>query len=187
MRRLHLEKRGIKGLAVAESFEPNQAASALAGVVMRGDFVIEGFAFGRAAVRGTDATDAVLEMWDSLERDDISYVLLSGLIISMYNVIDPSRLYKKFAVPIISITRGGSDGLDGAAIGRLGEEALSVYRSMPERIHVGHGKYDIRAQCLGCSPLEAKHLIKKLTLDGSMPEPLRVAKILARRLSKSGF
>jgi len=187
MRRLHLEKSGIKGLAVAESFAPDQDRSVLAGVVMRSDFVIDGFVFGHTGVRGTDATDAVLGMWESLERDDISYVLLSGLIISLYNVIDLEILYKRFGVPILSITRGGSDSLDGATVSRLKGANLSSYNRLPERIYIGYDRYDIRVQCLGCTALEAKNLIQKLMLDGSRPEPLRVARILARRLSKSGF
>jgi len=46
MRHLHLEKKGLRGLAIAESFAQNSEKSILAGIVMRRDFVIDGFVFG---------------------------------------------------------------------------------------------------------------------------------------------
>ena len=48
MRNLHLEKKGLRGLAIAESFLQNSKKSVIAGVVMRRDFVIDGFVFGHA-------------------------------------------------------------------------------------------------------------------------------------------
>ena len=46
MRSLHLEKKGLRGLAIAESFRQNSTKSIFAGIVMRRDFVIDGFVFG---------------------------------------------------------------------------------------------------------------------------------------------
>ena len=48
MRSLHLEKKGLRGLAIAESFKQNSVKSIFSGVVMRRDFVIDGFVFGNA-------------------------------------------------------------------------------------------------------------------------------------------
>ena len=59
---------------------------------MRRDFCNDGFVFGSATLEGNDATDAILKMYDDLKRPDISYVLISGLIISMYNIIDIKKL-----------------------------------------------------------------------------------------------
>ncbi len=86
MRSLHLEKKGLRGLAIAESFRPNSQKSIFSGIVMRRDFIIDGFVFGSATLEGDDATDTILDMYDELQRPDISYVLISGLIVSMYNI-----------------------------------------------------------------------------------------------------
>ena len=74
MRSLHLEKKGLRGLAIAESFRQNSSKSVFAGIVMRRDFVIDGFVFGSATLEGDDATDTILEMYNKLQRPDISYV-----------------------------------------------------------------------------------------------------------------
>jgi len=43
MRNLHLEKQGIRGLAIAESFSQTSKKSVLSGIVMSTDLVIDGF------------------------------------------------------------------------------------------------------------------------------------------------
>ena len=103
MRTLHLEKKGLRGLAIAESFRQRAANSIFSGVVMRRDFVIDGFVFGTASIEGDDATDTVLKMYDELQRPDVGYVLISGLIVSMFNIIDIKKLYHSLKIPIIGI------------------------------------------------------------------------------------
>jgi endonuclease V-like protein UPF0215 family len=98
MRPLHLEKKGLRGLAIAESFRQNSKKSILSGVVMRRDFVIDGFVFGRATIDGDDATDVILQMYEDLKRPDISYLLISGLIISLYNIIDIKKIHESLQI-----------------------------------------------------------------------------------------
>ena len=57
MRRLHLEKKGIRGLAIAESFRQDSEKSVLAGVIVSNDLVVDGFVLGNATIKGDDATD----------------------------------------------------------------------------------------------------------------------------------
>ncbi|MGH9910516.1 MAG: DUF99 family protein, partial [Nitrososphaerales archaeon] len=45
MRRLHIEKKAIRALGIAESFVKSQNQSVLAGVVMRSDMIIDGIAY----------------------------------------------------------------------------------------------------------------------------------------------
>ncbi|MBI2643341.1 MAG: DUF99 family protein, partial [Nitrosarchaeum sp.] len=101
MRSLHLEKKGLRGLAIAESFRQNSTRSILSGLIMRRDFVIDGFVFGSATLEGNDATDQILHMYEELSRFDISYLILSGLIISMYNIVDIKKLHDSLQIPII--------------------------------------------------------------------------------------
>ena len=114
MRSLHLEKRGLRCLAIAESFRQNSKSSILSGIVMRRDFLIDGFVFGSATLEGNDATDTILKMYEELERPDINFVLISGLIVSMYNIIDIKKLYSILKIPIIGITYRESSGIESA-------------------------------------------------------------------------
>ena len=56
MRHLHLEKHGLRGLAIAESFSQTSKKSVLSGIVMSTDLIIDGFVLGHSTVGGDDAT-----------------------------------------------------------------------------------------------------------------------------------
>ncbi|MDW0243115.1 MAG: DUF99 family protein, partial [Nitrososphaeraceae archaeon] len=45
MIRIHNNKKGLRVLAIAESFRKHDTKSILAGIVMRRDFVVDGFVY----------------------------------------------------------------------------------------------------------------------------------------------
>ena len=186
MRSLHLEKKGLRGLAVAESFKQNSSKSVFAGIVMRQDFVIDGFIFGSATLEGDDATDTILEMYDKLQRPDISYVLISGMIVSMYNIINIKKLYDSLKIPIIGISYNDSMGIEDALKHHFPnsfESKISAYQKLGKREKITlNTSHDIFVRNEGCTLGEVKLLLDKLTLHGSIPEPIRVSQLLAKTL-----
>ena len=99
-----VEKRGIRVLGIAESFKKNSICSTLAGIVMRRDLIIDGMIFGNVTIEGNDSTQNILSMYRSLKRNDINCIMVDGLVISMYNIIDGKELQESTDVPIIAIT-----------------------------------------------------------------------------------
>jgi uncharacterized protein len=184
MNHIRLEKKGLRGLAIAESFRETDLKSKLAGVVMRRDFVIDGFVFGSATIEGDDATDAMISMYEKLDRNDISFILVSGLIISMYNIVDMAKLWKKTKIPIIGVTYEESDGMEDAIRHHFPnsyESKITQYQNLGMRTKISlHTKHDIYLRVEGCDMKEAKKLLDTFTLQGAIPEPLRVAQILAK-------
>ena len=181
MKRLRLEKRGIRGLAVAEAFSSRSETSVLSGVVMRTDFVIDGFVFERATLGGDDATGAILSMFERLGRNDINYLLVSGMVLSLYNVVDIGRLCGQLGMPVIGVSYRETGNLERRmrscsfppakldAYGKLGPRT-------PIRLRTG-GELFVRVR--GCSTRDAAKLLDCLTLQGSVPEPIRVSRILS--------
>ena len=191
MRHLHLEKSGIRGLAIAESFSQNSKKSVLSGIVMSTDLVIDGFVMGHSTVGGDDATDVILTMFEKLDRSDVSFLLISGIIISLYNMIDVKRISEKIGLPVIAITHDASDGIEDAIKHHFPDSyksKLAEYSKLGSRekitLHTSHNLY-IRND--GCTVLEAKQLLDKITSQGSVPEPLRIAQLLANTLLKARF
>ncbi len=184
MNHLRLEKKGLRGLAIAESFRETDLKSKLAGVVMRRDFIIDGFVFGKATIEGDDATDAMILMYEKLDRNDISFILVSGLIISMYNIVDMTKLWGKTKIQIIGVTYEESDGMEEAIRRHFPdsyESKITQYQNLGTRTKISlHTKHDIYLRVEGCDIKEAKKLLDTFTLQGSIPEPLRVAQILAK-------
>ena len=191
MRHLHLEKKGIRGLAIAESFSQNSKKSVLSGIVMSTDLVIDGFVFGHSTVGGDDATDAILEMYEKLDRQDVSFLLISGIVISLYNIIDMKRISEKIGLPVIGVTYEESSGIEDAIKHHFPESyksKLTEYSKLEPRKKITlHTSYNLYVRNEGCTVLETKQLLDKITLQGSIPEPLKITQLLANTLLKSKF
>ncbi len=182
--RLHLNKPGIRALGVAESFRQGQRRSVLAGVVMRSDFVIDGVALGRTAVGGDDATSAIASLFRKFRRNDVNLIMVSGAILSLYNIIDVDDLARRTKLPVVCLTYKETAGIEGSIRRRFpaGAEAkLRAYRKLGRRVsmklHTGHRIY---VRTSGIAREETKPVLDAFTLQGSVPEPVRVAKLLAR-------
>ena len=153
---------------------------------MRRDFVIDGFVFGQCTVGGDDATGSILAMYSRLERDDISFILISGLVIAMYNIVDITMIGKKTGLPVIGVTYKKSRGMESAIKRHFPdsydtkiEKYCKLGKRETIRLHTG---YDLYLRTVGCTPKEAQKLLDHFTLQGSVPEPLRVTQFLAKSL-----
>ena len=188
--RLHIHKKGFRALGVSESFVKGVSKeSILAGVVMRADMKIDGFTFSRATVGGMDATERILEMHRRLGRDDINLLLLNGCVISWYNVIDLHRVAGETGLPLICVTYNESAGLERYFRELFPEDwkhRVEIYRKnknrVPVKLSTGHVVY---IRFIGMEVDEAKGVLNRFTLEGAIPEPLRIARLLARSIIKS--
>jgi endonuclease V-like protein UPF0215 family len=184
--RFHTEKRGIRVLGIAESFRKTSACSTLAGIVMRRDLIIDGMVFGNVTIEGNDSTQNILSMYRSLKRQDINCIMLDGLIISMYNIIDGEELGEKTNVPVIAVTfkdseRGRLEGVMQHHFSNNSKHKLEQYRKLGQRdkILLKTGKI-LFVRYWGITSNEASTIVNGFTLQGSIPEPIRIAKLAAR-------
>lgn len=99
--------------------------------------MVDGLAYERCAVGGDDATDAVVNLIDRIDRPDIGALLLAGVAPAWFNVLDVQRIHEETGLPTLSISFEASPGLapaireqfDGAAR----DWRLDVYDSVPQR------------------------------------------------------
>jgi uncharacterized protein len=187
--KFHREKKGIRVLGIAESFRKTSACSTLAGIVMRRDLIIDGIVFGNAMIEGNDSTQNILSMYRSLKRNDINCIMLDGLIISMYNIIDGKEIRENTNVPVIAITFKGSEGLEGAIQHHFSKDSnlkLEQYRKLGQRdkILLKTDKL-VFVRYWGLSSKEASAIVNCFTLQGSVPEPVRIAKLATRASMRS--
>lgn len=188
--RLHIHKKAFRALGISESFIRGLSdKSILAGVVSRSDGIIDGFTFSRTTLGGMDATEKIIGMYKVLERDDINVLMLNGCVISWYNVVDLQRVYEETAKPLICVTYEESEGLDKYFLELFPEDyekRIEIYhRNGPRtlvKLHTGHEVY---IRFYGMRLEEAKGVLNKFTLHGAIPEPLRVARLLARGIMKT--
>lgn len=182
-------KKGIRVLGIAESYtgrHTDPVTSTLAGVVMRRDLVIDGMVFGSASVGGMDATPSVLGMIHTLDREDIHLVMVSGCVISWFNILDPVRIFEETGIPVIGVTYEDSEGLEEDILHHFPGDLirLAAYRKLgarrPVLLHTG---YPVFIRSRGMSGNDDEVLCNAFTRDGKIPEPLRVARLCARAVA----
>jgi endonuclease V-like protein UPF0215 family len=179
--RFHNSKKGTRVLAIAESFERHEKQSVLAGIVMRRDLVVDGVIYGDTIVGGNDGTDKVVSMVDSLGRNDINCVLLGGLIISLFNIINGRYIMETTGLPVIAISYKRSLGLEHSIYGINENQKIQDYLNVEERkpLKLWTGK-TIFVRHWGLPFSDASNLLNSLVLQGAKPEPLRLAALVAR-------
>lgn len=181
--------KAIRALGIAESFAPSATRSTLGGVVMRTDLVVDGLVLGTATVEGTDATRAVLRIYRKLAREDVNVIILSGCVISRYNIVDVDEVARRSGLPVICLTYNESKGIVGAIRSHFPEpeERVLQYKRLGGRTSVklrtGHPVY---VRCASIAPDSARAVLDAFTLQGVVPEPVRLAKLLARAGSAFG-
>jgi hypothetical protein len=184
---MHIPKKGLRALGIAESYT-GRSVSRLAGVVMRKDLRIDGFVFSTATVGGIDATASVLRMVRELERRDINVIMLSGCVIAWFNIINTSLIAQETGIPVICVTYEDSDGLIADIRYHFPADSarISAYENLGERIPVDlHTHQTIFIRSWGIDQRDAARLCNDFTLEGKIPEPLRVARLCARNAPPS--
>jgi endonuclease V-like protein UPF0215 family len=177
-------------LGIAESFIKGVSEkSILAGVVMKTDMGIEDLVVAKVTVGGMDATDKIIRMYNELDRNDINLLMLNGCVISWYNVIDLHRVAEETALPLICVTYDASEGLEKYFIELFPEDwktRVEVYHKNKSRIHITLDTgYTVYIRFIGMKNEKAKEILNKYTWHGSIPEPLRVARLIARSVVKA--
>ncbi|MGC2386655.1 MAG: DUF99 family protein, partial [Nitrososphaeraceae archaeon] len=107
---LHFEKKGLRALAIAESFKISCKHAILAGVVMRRDLIIDGVGISKSTIRGDDSTQNIISMCRNMHRNDINCIFLGGIIMSMFNIVDGKKIYRSTGIPVIALTFNDSRG-----------------------------------------------------------------------------
>jgi hypothetical protein len=175
-------KAGVRALGIAESYRGDE--STLAGAVVRASRVVDGFAFETCTVGGTDATAALIALYDRLDREDVRYVLVSGIAPAWFNLVDLPEVHAATGLPTLSVTYEASDGLDAALTehfsGAALDERREIYERQPQRRHIQVNDQDVYVRAVGLDEEEAADVVRAFTPEGGRPGPCRVARLAAR-------
>ena len=185
------------------AFSDGDRTSHVAGAVVTADGVLDGLGFERCTVGGTDATDAVVDLWRALGREDVRHVACAGVAPAWFNLLDLRRLHETVDRPVYAVSYEPSPGLEPALREAFDGDALAarldVYRSLPPRTRAddtgietgidgdpagggsgdpGSGPLFVRA--VGLDDDRAVAAVRGLVREGfRRPEPLRIAAVAA--------
>ena len=109
----------------------------------------------------------------------LQLVLLQGIALGGFNVIDLDDLHRRLALPVLVVARRAPrlDKIRDALLTRVAGGARKwalIERLGPMELVAG-----VFVQRVGLSPGEAEDVIHRLAVHGNIPEPLRTAHLIA--------
>lgn len=148
---------------------------------------LDGVLTGRVRRDGSDATDAMVAMIENSQFvEHVRAVMLQGIAVGGFNVVDVHGLSERLGVPVLVVMRHEPDM---AAVRRaLFSDSPSVRPpvraaarkwGLIERAGPVEALGKVHVQRTGLSREAARALLTGTTLHGNIPEPLRVAHLIA--------
>lgn len=170
-------------------FRPHsKGAVDVVGVVFRGGYWLDGFMHTRVHVDGMDATEKLVAMIiHSPHYAQLRVIMLNGVTLAGFNVVNIKELHEKLELPIIAVTRDKPNFKDiREALENL-TKPEERWKSIEKagkmlRVRTHEGEEPIYAHVAGLSEDTAKRILKSTSTRSNIPEALRVAHIIASGL-----
>ncbi|MEM2121055.1 MAG: DUF99 family protein [Candidatus Woesearchaeota archaeon] len=169
-----------------EKFNKNKNVLVV-GVVFRGGLYFEGVLKTKVRIDGFNSTKKISE---AIKRSkfypQLKAILFDGISLGGFNVIDVEELYKKTGIPILIIMRKIPnfkeifEAIKHTTKSDLREEIMKKAGSI-KRVFVKNSNISgfVYYQKFGCSENYAKRIIQITTTRSLIPEPLRIAHLIA--------
>lgn len=161
-------------------FEKGKKAKVpLIGAIYRGGSFPDGFLSIEIDQDGSDATQKIAEATNRTKhKEQLRAIMLDGITFAGFNTVDITKLNKETNLPVIVITRKNTD------FGKF-RKAMKKLKGFKERWNnvekagklINYKK--IYFQKIGLTEKEAKKLLDLTTTRSYIPEPIRVAHLVA--------
>lgn len=173
-------KRYVRALGIDDApFKPHtKGKTFLIGCVVRAPNYLEGVLRRDIEIDGRDVTEKIISMMEGRFGVQVKVIMMNGVTFGGFNVADLKRIHRETSVGIISVVRKRPDiaEIESALKKHFSdwEDRLALMKNLPSFEYNGLFIHNV-----GMSEDEAKSLIKKFTVRGKMPEPIRMAHIIA--------
>ena len=140
-------------------------------------------------VDGMDVTDRTIEILRLCKPVDC--LISGGITFAGFNILDPFRIFDELNIPVIIISRKRPDNraVYNALVKHFKDwqTRWNIVKRLGEPITVYNWRDGVTlyVELVGIDKEQALEIIDSLTLWGKRPEPLRVANIIAKGLSKA--
>jgi hypothetical protein len=149
------------------------------GAILRGNKDLEGVISCHITKDGNDSTKRLIGLVNgSRHKNQLRYMITNGTTLGGFNLLDINELYRKTRVPVLAVLRKKPDQ-------QKVERALDHFpdkRKRLERMRKAGQIYSYRRlyfQMAGLTEGQARELIDKTVKIGNLPEPVRIAHLIA--------
>lgn len=181
-------KENIRVIGIDDAFLDDKY-SILIGTILRGRYVLEGVLSSRIQIDGLDANEKIREMiLGSNYLKQIKVVMLDGITVGGFNLIDIKLLHDDIKIPVVAIMRKQPDfdkiysALENLANKEIRENIIKNCGNIYSFFNKGN---KILYQMAGFDKKEdCEFVIKKFSVNSIIPEPIRIAHLIASGITK---
>jgi endonuclease V-like protein UPF0215 family len=146
---------------------------------------LDGILVGEVEKDGLDAAEKlVVLVKQSKFAPNLHLIMLQGIALAGFNVVDVFALHEQLGLPILVVSRRNPN------MAAIKEALVTSVRggwqkwATIERLGPMEPAGRVYVQRLGLSLDQAAAVVKRLALEGSLPEPLRVAHLIAGAIAE---
>ena len=168
------------------SFTRDSQRTLLVAVLMQGGTWIKDVQIQEIIVDGLDATEKLLSL---LSEWTFDIVMLAGVSYAGFNLIDPVKVNKKTDRPVIIVTRNRPDNLavKAALLAHFDdwETRWEVFEKLGPiyEVTVSPNEPKLYMETVGVNANCAEEIVRASSVSCRVPEPIRVARLIARGLT----
>ncbi|TGC11097.1 endonuclease dU [Methanolobus halotolerans] len=183
MSRFHI-KEEIRILGIDDSALISESIL-IVGAFFRGGLWLDGVMRSYLTRDGMDGTDTIEEMVKSSKHyTQIRIIMLDGITYGGFNTIDIVHLYEETGIPVIVLMREYPDfGMIRKALEYLPHkdlrEEIIAKAGKISKVHTKNTLNPVYIQCRGIDIKDAARIVKLSATRSNIPEPLRVAHLIA--------
>jgi endonuclease V-like protein UPF0215 family len=169
-------------------FEFQDESTVLIGVVMRANGYLEGVLRREISIDGSEATSVIIDMIKKTRHHiQTKAILIDGVAVGGFNIIDISKVYEQTGLPVITVTRNlpDLDDIKTALKGHFSDWKPRfdlIKKGILYKLETKHNP--LYFNCAGVDEHIAKEIITISTIRGVIPEPIRVAHVIASGISR---
>jgi endonuclease V-like protein UPF0215 family len=157
----------------------------LVGTVFRGGQWLDGIVRTYVDIDGTDATQRIIDMVNkSRHKGQLRVIMVDGVTFGGFNVINIQEIFGKTGVPVIVVSRK----MPNFPKVKKALQNLPDWRERWRMLRAASKIHRVRSrpraapvcvQVAGINPADAEQIVKLTSTRSLVPEPLRVAHLIA--------
>lgn len=173
-------KREIRTLGIDDSpFKKFKKGNILViGTIFRGGTLLDGILATKVAIDGNNSTKKLIQMINKSKfKPQLRCILLNGIALAGFNVIDIKELNQKTKIPVIVVIRKYPD------FKKIEQTLKKINKQKKYKLIQKAGPVEqigkIYIQRKGITLKKAKEILKLTCTRSLIPEPIRVAHLIA--------
>ncbi len=144
---------------------------------------LTGVLIGEIEKDGGDAAESLARLVaGSKFAENLHLIMLQGIALGGFNVVDVFALHERLALPILVVARRqpSMDAIRDALLEQVSGGAQKW--ALLERLGPMEPLRDVYVQRVGLTAVQAEVALDRFTVEGNIPEPLRTAHLIAGAL-----